>query len=59
MLKTDHVDLWQVHNVMNRDDIDKILAPGGVLEAFESAKKASVASSDSPDISIPKSTRHC
>jgi aryl-alcohol dehydrogenase-like predicted oxidoreductase len=40
LLKTDYVDLWQAHNVMNRDDIDKILAPGGALEAFERAKKA-------------------
>jgi uncharacterized protein len=40
LLKTDYVDLWQVHNVMNREDIDKILAPGGALEAFERAKKA-------------------
>jgi predicted aldo/keto reductase-like oxidoreductase len=40
LLKTDYVDLWQVHNVMNREDIDKILAPGGALEVFERAKKA-------------------
>ncbi len=40
LLKTDYLDLWQVHNVMNREDIDKILAPGGALEAFERAKKA-------------------
>jgi uncharacterized protein len=40
LLKTDYVDLWQAHNVMNREDIDKILAPGGALEAFERAKKA-------------------
>jgi uncharacterized protein len=40
LLKTDYVDLWQVHNVMNREDIDKILAPGGALETVELAKKA-------------------
>ena len=40
LLKTDYIDLWQVHNVMNREDIDKILAPGAALEAFERAKKA-------------------
>src|SRR5262245_46788877 len=39
-LKTDYVDLWQVHSVMNREDIDRILAPGGALEAVERAKKA-------------------
>lgn len=40
LLRTDYVDLWQVHSVMNREDIDRILAPGGALEAFERAKKA-------------------
>ncbi len=40
LLKTDHVDLWQVHAVQNQDDIDKILRPGGAVEAFEAAKKA-------------------
>ncbi|MGA2030595.1 MAG: aldo/keto reductase [Verrucomicrobiota bacterium] len=40
LLKTDYVDLWQVHAVRNQDDIDKILGPGGALEAFEAAKKA-------------------
>jgi predicted aldo/keto reductase-like oxidoreductase len=40
LLKTDHVDLWQIHSIENQDDVDKILAPGGALEAFETAKKA-------------------
>lgn len=40
LLKTDYVDLWQVHAVQTRDDIDKILAPGGAMEAFEAAKEA-------------------
>jgi predicted aldo/keto reductase-like oxidoreductase len=40
LLKTDYVDLWQVHAVNNQEDIDKILAPGGALQAFEAAKKA-------------------
>jgi uncharacterized protein len=40
LLKTDYVDLWQVHAVQDQDDIDRILSPGGVLEAFEAAKKA-------------------
>lgn len=40
LLKTDHVDLWQVHAVQNQDDIDKLLSPGGAMEAFEAAKKA-------------------
>ena len=40
LLKTDHVDLWQVHAIQDRNDIDKILSRGGAMEAFEAAKKA-------------------
>lgn len=40
LLKTDYVDLWQVHAVQNQEDIDKILGPGGTLEALEAAKQA-------------------
>jgi uncharacterized protein len=40
LLKTDYVDLWQVHAVQTHEDIDKILGPGGAIEAFEAAKKA-------------------
>jgi uncharacterized protein len=40
LLKTDHVDLWQVHAVQDEDDIEKILGPGGAMEAFEAAKSA-------------------
>lgn len=40
LLKTDYVDLWQMHTIESQADIDKILAPGGALEAFEAAKKA-------------------
>lgn len=39
-LKTDHVDLWQMHSLQTQEDIDRILAPGGAMEAFEAAKKA-------------------
>ncbi|BDC49550.1 oxidoreductase [Bryobacterales bacterium F-183] len=40
LLKTDYVDLWQIHAVQDRKDIDGILSPGGALEAFLAAKKA-------------------
>ena len=40
LLKTDHVDLWQMHSIEHQGDIDRILAPGGAMEAFEAAKKA-------------------
>jgi predicted aldo/keto reductase-like oxidoreductase len=38
-LKTDHLDLWQMHSVTTKDEIDRILSPGGAMEAFEAAKK--------------------
>jgi aryl-alcohol dehydrogenase-like predicted oxidoreductase len=40
LLKTDYVDLWQVHSIEKQADIDTILGPGGAMEAFEAAKKA-------------------
>jgi predicted aldo/keto reductase-like oxidoreductase len=39
-LKTDHIDLWQMHAIQDQKDIDRILGPGGAMEAFEAAKKA-------------------
>jgi len=40
LMKTEYVDLWQMHGVTTKEDIAKIFAPGGALEAFEAAKKA-------------------
>ncbi len=39
-LRTDYVDLWQMHQVSEMAEVDKIFAPGGAVEAFEAAKKA-------------------
>ncbi len=39
-LKTDHVDLWQIHQVSTLEEVEQIFAPGGAIEAFEAAKKA-------------------
>jgi predicted aldo/keto reductase-like oxidoreductase len=39
-LKTDHVDLWQMHQVSEMEEVQQIFAPGGAIEAFEAAKKA-------------------
>jgi len=39
-LKTDYLDLWQIHSVKSDEDLEKIFAPGGAIEAFEAAKKA-------------------
>jgi aryl-alcohol dehydrogenase-like predicted oxidoreductase len=37
-LKTDHVDLYQFHGVTKPDEVDRILGPGGALEAFIKAR---------------------
>ena len=38
-LETDHLDLWQIHDVRTDEDFARISRPGGALEAFISAKK--------------------
>lgn len=38
-LKTDHLDVWQVHEVIYDNDPDKIFAPGGAIEALDEAKR--------------------
>jgi aryl-alcohol dehydrogenase-like predicted oxidoreductase len=39
-MRTDYVDLWQMHGVNRREDLERIFAPGGAIEAFEAARKA-------------------
>jgi predicted aldo/keto reductase-like oxidoreductase len=38
-MKTDHLDLWQVHDVRTLEDIETIFGPGGAIEAFVEAKE--------------------
>jgi aryl-alcohol dehydrogenase-like predicted oxidoreductase len=38
-MKTDHLDLWQVHDVREEEDIAGIFGPGGAIEAFALAKE--------------------
>jgi aryl-alcohol dehydrogenase-like predicted oxidoreductase len=38
-LKTDHLDLWQVHEVVYENDPELHFAAGGVIEALEQAQK--------------------
>lgn len=38
-LKTDHLDLWQIHEVVYENDPEWHFKPGGVLEAFELARQ--------------------
>jgi predicted aldo/keto reductase-like oxidoreductase len=37
---TDRIDLYQIHNVINDEDIEFIFGPKGVMEMVEKAKKA-------------------
>lgn len=38
-LKTDYIDLYQIHNP-TEEELEKVIAPGGALEALKEAKKA-------------------
>ena len=38
-LRTDYIDLYQVHNP-NLDQLEQVISPGGALEALSEAKKA-------------------
>jgi aryl-alcohol dehydrogenase-like predicted oxidoreductase len=38
-IKTDHLDLWQMHDMRTEEDIEEVTAPGGALEAFREAKE--------------------
>ncbi len=38
-LRTDYIDLYQIHNP-NAADLEKVMAPGGALEALQEAKEA-------------------
>ena len=39
LLKTDHVDLWQMHFLVNPEEWETAMGPGGVLEAFIEARE--------------------
>ena len=38
-LQTDHLDLWQCHNVMYDSELDQMFAKDGVLKAMEKARE--------------------
>jgi aryl-alcohol dehydrogenase-like predicted oxidoreductase len=38
-MRTDHLDLWQVHDVREEGDIEEIFGPRGAIEAFAHAKE--------------------
>lgn len=39
LLQTDHLDLWQVHNLTTMQQIDLIFAKGGAMEALQQARE--------------------
>jgi aryl-alcohol dehydrogenase-like predicted oxidoreductase len=42
LLQTDHVDLWQLHDIGTMYDIDQIFAKGGAMEALVEMKEQKV-----------------
>jgi len=42
LLRTDHIDLWQIHAVCDMATLDEVFAPGGAIEAFTRAKDEGV-----------------
>jgi len=38
-LHTDHLDLWQLHDLRTHDDLDRIFSKGGALEAMLQARQ--------------------
>jgi hypothetical protein len=39
LLQTDHLDLWQLHDLRTKKEVDQILGKGGAIEALEQAKR--------------------
>ncbi len=42
-LRTDHVDLYQLHAISSMDDVTSVLSPGGALETLVDAKRRGLA----------------
>jgi predicted aldo/keto reductase-like oxidoreductase len=38
-LRTDHIDLWQLHDLRTLEELDEIFSPGGALEALLEARQ--------------------
>lgn len=41
-LQTDHLDLWQVHNLSRMEEVDEVFAPGGAMEALLEAREQKI-----------------
>ena len=42
LLQTDHLDLWQIHNLSAMDQVDEIFRPDGAVKALREAKDQGV-----------------
>ena len=42
LLQTDHLDLWQIHNLSRPEQVEQIFAPGGAVEALVKARDEKV-----------------
>src|SRR5437879_3348103 len=42
LLQTDHVDLWQLHDVGTMTDVNEIFAKGGAMEALQQAREQKI-----------------
>jgi aryl-alcohol dehydrogenase-like predicted oxidoreductase len=42
LLQTDHIDLWQLHDVGTQHDVDAIFAKGGAIEALDEMRQQNV-----------------
>ena len=38
-LRTDYLDLWQLHSIQSAEDVDRAFAPGGAMEFIQEAKR--------------------
>ncbi len=41
-LQTDHLNIWQLHNVQRQDQVDQIFSDDGAIKAFEKARSEGV-----------------
>jgi len=39
LLQTDHIDLWQIHNLTSKEQVDRIFAPDGAVKAMQEARE--------------------
>lgn len=42
LLQTDHLDLWQLHNIRTDEQLDRIFGEGGAIEALQQARDEGV-----------------